>query len=116
MVYPLFLAAIGFFAAGFGFLNAGSDSRFLILGAMGALLFIVANLTLCPRCRLNIARRPTKYRHDLMPIPHHCFRCGRTRIGVWPLQFLFKPEPWDGKYHDEGGGPQQRGAWPNFYN
>ncbi|EGF93381.1 hypothetical protein ABI_18210 [Asticcacaulis biprosthecium C19] len=31
--------------------------------------------------------------------------CGRDRKGVWPFQYQIKPEPWDGRYHDEGGGP-----------
>jgi hypothetical protein len=53
----------------------------------------------CPRCKLNVMSqgyggygvgyKPTK----------DCPKCGRTRKGIWPCQYLVRPEPWDGIDH-----------------
>lgn len=42
------------------------------------------------------------------PPARWCPICGRTREGVWPFQYMVKPESWDGAYHDEGGGPTRQ--------
>lgn len=61
---------------------------------------------LCPRCKMPIMQ--AHYSVGLVTdAPQHCLRCGRDRSDVLPFQYLRKPEPWDGKYHDEGGGEQQ---------
>lgn len=117
MMYPVVVGMIGFFCFGYGavlMFDADLIKR-LPLIIIGIFLFVTGNAALCPRCKLNIARKATIWRHSGKPIPRYCFRCGRNRKGVWPYQFLFKAEAWDGKYHDEGGGEQQQGAYPSFY-
>ena len=51
----------------------------------------------CPRCRLGIdSKQRPGYRVGYIP-GADCPRCGRTRKGVWPFQYLLRPEPWDGR-------------------
>ncbi len=80
---------------GFG----GSDVLFF---AGAPLAFWGINVK-CPRCRLHVAIHRYRWWND--PAPDFCNCCGRTRKRVQSLQYLFKPEAWDGEYHDEGGGP-----------
>lgn len=65
-----------------------------------AILFASTALNFrCPRCRLGIdSKRHPGYRVGYVP-GANCPRCGRTRRGVWPFQYLVKPEPWDGQPH-----------------
>ncbi|WAC49550.1 hypothetical protein OVA03_06505 [Asticcacaulis sp. SL142] len=73
--------------------------------AVGWMLFAVYAFSLCPRCETNISTDGWS-RWTRFHLPKYCTVCGRPRQGVWPLQFRLRPEPWDGQYHDEGGGPQ----------
>ncbi|MEM9965260.1 MAG: hypothetical protein AAGC58_07920 [Asticcacaulis sp.] len=115
MIYPMVIGACGFFLMGVAGIEAFWDWRFLPLALLGAVMFALSCGALCPRCKLNISKRPTIWRHSLTPIPKHCFRCGRDRKGVKPFQFLFKPEPWDGNYRDDGGGKPPEGGFPHMY-
>ena len=46
----------------------------------------------CPRCRLHIdSQGRLGYAVGYVPATE-CPRCGRSRKGVWPLQFLLSPE------------------------
>ena len=70
------------------------------LFAAGIVACVLSALTGCPRCGLNLTidkRFFQKSHNDKGP---DCPQCGRTRKGVWPLQFIFKPEPWDGRHTD----------------
>lgn len=83
----------------------------ILLIIIGLFLYLRALLLLCPRCKMWIMRPPAMTWKNQYDIPRYCLRCGRDRRDVKPFQFLFKKEPWDGKYHDEGGGeqPEYRG-------
>lgn len=88
-----------------------------ILCLLGMFLWISGLFTLCPRCKMHISQRATKFYFSFTKwssetYSRYCIRCGRDRHGVKPFQFYFKPEAWDGKYHDEGGGEQPD---PNSY-
>lgn len=73
--------------------------------AIGWVLFAIFGYSLCPRCQTHISEDGWS-RWRRFHIPKYCTVCGRARQGVWPLQFRLRPEPWDGQYHDEGGGPK----------
>jgi hypothetical protein len=75
--------------------------------AVGWAMIVIGSNVRCPRCGLSVGISDGIWRHSL--VPHHCIACGRTRRDVWPFQYLVKPEPWDGTYHDEGGGPPREG-------
>ena len=49
----------------------------------------------CPRCGLQVHSRDGVRKFG-QAASKHCERCGRTRIGVWPLQYKMRAEPWDG--------------------
>jgi hypothetical protein len=72
--------------------------------ALGWFLFALGAAARCPRCGTHIMVDWSDWRRA--HVPRHCVLCGRARADVWPFQYLLKPEPWDGEYHDEGGGPQ----------
>jgi hypothetical protein len=63
----------------------------------GLLLLAAASLIAawafrCPRCRLHIdSQGRSGYAVGYVPAAE-CPRCGRSRRGVWPLQFLLRPE------------------------
>lgn len=53
--------------------------------AVGPILWLVLGNSLrCPRCRKNIV--------SWFGTSETCGRCGRPNAGIWPFQFLFKPE------------------------
>jgi len=63
---------------------------FLLVGA-GICCLVVLNYK-CPRCRFGIDGKPTPgYSVGYVPDPI-CPRCGRVRRGVWPFQYLLRPE------------------------
>ncbi|WP_155908220.1 hypothetical protein [Asticcacaulis sp. YBE204] len=70
-----------------------------VLFVVGVILLGIFLLRLCPRCRLNV--NVSGDVPSWKPISSTCIRCGRNRKGVWPLQFVFKPEPWDGVRKDK---------------
>ncbi|ADU13331.1 hypothetical protein [Asticcacaulis excentricus] len=72
--------------------------------AAGLCLFFIGSSYRCPRCELSLIKN-TWNRWSTASIPNHCTVCGRTRADVRPFQYALCPEPWDGQYHDEGGGP-----------
>ncbi|WP_040308733.1 hypothetical protein [Asticcacaulis biprosthecium] len=67
------------------------------------LSFWIGSSARCPRCQYTLFRS-RRWGED-QPPHRWCMMCGRDRKGVWPFQYQIKPEPWDGRYHDEGGGP-----------
>lgn len=72
--------------------------------AAGLCLFFLGSAYRCPRCELPLSKN-TWNRWSTASIPDHCTVCGRTRADVRPFQYALRPEPWDGQYQDEGGGP-----------
>lgn len=73
-----------------------SDLRVAVPAFAIALVFALTALNFkCPKCRLGIDSKPRSgYRVGYVP-GANCPRCGRARKGVWPLQYLLRPEPWD---------------------
>jgi len=69
---------------------------FSFLGAFAIFLIILTMLNCrCPRCGTFLDDSNSKFNHVLPK--NYCYRCGRTRRGVWPYQRLLKPEKWDQK-------------------
>ncbi|ESQ80171.1 hypothetical protein AEYBE204_06010 [Asticcacaulis sp. YBE204] len=58
----------------------------------------------CPRCGTHVSAN-TWSRINTGTAPAYCTVCGRSRQGIRAFQYKRHPEPWDGQYHDEGGGP-----------
>ena len=88
---PYFLSSAVFF---FLFLTADSDNvaRSYVFIFVSALSVFLAFNFRCPRCRLGIDSKVTPgYKIGYTP-KDECPRCGRVRSGVWPLQYIFKPE------------------------
>jgi hypothetical protein len=75
----------------------------VILQVVGTALVTVAYAVRCPRCAGPVATRNPLWNGG--PSYDWCPICGRRRQGIWPFQYTFRPEAWDGDYHDEGGGP-----------
>ncbi|ESQ87561.1 hypothetical protein ABAC460_19740 [Asticcacaulis sp. AC460] len=73
----------------------------------GWAMMLISSNARCPRCGLSVGISDGTWRHSAPP--QHCIGCGRNRRDVWPFQYVLKPEPWDGQYHDEGGGPAPEG-------
>lgn len=80
----------------------------ILFGLIGLYFLLSAYLFLCPRCKMQIMRPTGMTWENQFDMPRYCLRCGRDRRNVKPFQFICKPEPWDGKYHDEGGGEQPK--------
>ncbi|RZJ43865.1 MAG: hypothetical protein EON86_04410 [Brevundimonas sp.] len=72
---------------------AGRDTLVSLSLGSGAIAFLSAAAGMrCPRCRLGIdSREHGGYAVGYVP-DARCPRCGRDRRGVWPFQFLFRPE------------------------
>lgn len=79
------------------------------LSGAAALCYWILMSARCPRCQYGLW--PARAWHETQPSRHWCMMCGRDRKGVWPFQYLVRPEPWDGHYHDEGGGPANPDAF-----
>ena len=64
-----------------------------VLASISFVLNLVIALNFrCPRCRLPIdSREHSGYEFGYLP-SQICPRCGRSRRGVWPFQYLFAPE------------------------
>lgn len=92
--------ALGSMAAGL-LAVAIAFSSFRVLGQAGVgllLAFAAAMWVLhvnvrCPRCKLHVFGKPigTHFRFAELPAAA-CLECGRSRAGVWPLQYLLRPE------------------------
>lgn len=74
-----------------------------VLYIVGVLLIMTAFAVRCPRCTGPVSTRNPVWNGG--PKSEWCPVCGRRRQGIWPFQYLLQSEDWDGKYHDEGGGP-----------
>jgi hypothetical protein len=69
---------------------------------VGWLMMLAGGHVCCPRCYLPLTQNTFTWKPTVFK---HCPACGRDRRKIWPFQHWFRPEPWDGEYHDEGGGP-----------
>ena len=80
-------AALGSLAVWSTSVIAGISLALLALASLGAALGMR-----CPRCRLGVdSRERAGYEIGYLPSAD-CPKCGRSRQGVWPFQFLLKPE------------------------
>lgn len=72
---------------------AGQSVTVSVGFAVAALGFLVAAAGMrCPRCGLGLdSRERAGYGVGYVP-ETDCPKCGRSRKGVWPYQFLFKAE------------------------
>ena len=54
----------------------------------------------CPRCGALVYQDTDGFElsYPGVKTSETCYRCGRNRKGVWPLQYWLKREPWDGTY------------------
>lgn len=89
-------AAAGFVllvAAIFVFDNSAVLSTFLAFLALASLF--IHSRVLCPRCKLHVYSKDG-FRAFGETLPNDCSRCGRSRRGVWPFQYLIAPETRDG--------------------
>lgn len=62
--------------------------------ALAGLVFLGAGAGMrCPRCGLGVdsQQRGGYYKVGYVPSAD-CPKCGRSRRGVWPFQFLLRPE------------------------
>ena len=76
--------------------QVGNVERLAML-VVGMAAGVLALNVKCPRCKLHISGHETgTYLPGDPPAASPCPRCGRTRQGVWPFQYLVAPEPWDG--------------------
>ena len=79
-------------------LGAFSNNRPLLAFTLiffGFAVFIVTWQVKCPRCRLQVYSKDGVRHMGELP-SKSCERCGRPRYGVWPFQYIFRSEPWDG--------------------
>ena len=96
------LALVGGLGAGYAVGEADLGS-IAATGFLGWACLSVAMVSRCPRCEYTLVPQRGLF-SNLRPADHWCIMCGRDRRGVWPLQYMSRPEAWDGEYHDEGGG------------
>ena len=71
-----------------------STNHFAAIGlaVLALALFLAAYGMRCPRCRLGVdSRERAGYEVGYVPSAD-CPKCGRSRRGVWPFQFLLRPE------------------------
>jgi len=97
----LFVSAMGLLMARLLLGDASIITTVLYIG--GTLLVMTAFAVRCPRCAGPVSSRTPGWYGG--PKNEWCPVCGRRRHGIWPFQYLLRPESWDGEYHDEGGGP-----------
>jgi len=83
------------FAFLLGFLIILADLWQINIGGIiiGAIMMLFLPLSRCPRCGELLDTKLGR-QHGFDAIPSECTKCGRTRKGVWPLQFLLRPEPY----------------------
>ncbi len=65
----------------------------------GILFMCVFFFLRCPRCAAHVI-----FSGDgiaWLNVDHCCVKCGRARRGIWPFQFIFAREKWDGKFRSE---------------
>lgn len=85
--------AICFFAAGFGFM-IGDLATASVMAGISAAAWLAFAFLACPRCGLHLGRRKPAglIVPSLKPLPNACPKCGRSRLGVYPFQHLFRRE------------------------
>ncbi len=96
MPFATYLEVAAFLFAAAGVFSASGS----LLASAGFVVAALASFALswsvrCPRCELQV-HSTDGVRKFGQAASKNCERCGRTRIGVWPLQYKLRPEHWDG--------------------
>lgn len=81
------------------FLFSSGASASAIAAVVAVSSFLLSWQVKCPRCRLQVHSKDG-VRGFGEKASKNCERCGRTRVGVWPFQYLVAPEPWGGERID----------------
>jgi|CXWL01.1.fsa_nt_gi hypothetical protein len=84
MYWALLFGLISLVAAGATMGSASLLAR-VVAGVIAAGAFVVFNSVRCPKCRLHVWGGVYGWGSAVKP---ECPRCGRSRKGVWPFQYL----------------------------